>query len=206
MKISPERYIVDTVQEKYSKDSDSKYKAWERNVIDKYKTLSNDEIKNKVEANRLPYAILMTHINIDYNLGAVLRVGNCLGAKVFYFGQKKWDKRGAIGVWNYSPINYLKSLDELIALKQFYSFVALEQDKKSVSLHKFSWPKHKQPLIIVGEESKGLQETPDIYSLADFVVEIKQRGSIRSLNAATSVSIAAYDFLYKNNYFEQEIK
>jgi len=172
-----------------------KYTAWERNVIDEYKPLSNEEIVTKVAARRLPFAVLMTHLNIDYNLGAVLRIGNCLGAKVYYYGQKKWDKRSATGVWNYTPINYLSSLAEVKALKEQYAFVALEQTKASTFLPRFKWPK--QPLILLGEECSGLQDTPEILELADHFVEIPQRGSVRSMNAATAFAIAAYDYTVK---------
>lgn len=193
--ILPERYINSVLEDRSKYIPLSKYSDWERNVIDDYKALSNEEIKKKVEENRLPCAILMTHINIDYNLGSVLRIGNCLGAKVFYYGQKRWDKRGAVGVWNYSPITYLSSLEEVRKLKEHYSFVALEQTQNSVLLPSFKWPK--QPLIVLGEESSGLQAVPEIFQLADHFVEIKQRGSVRSLNVSTACAIAVYDFSAK---------
>jgi tRNA G18 (ribose-2'-O)-methylase SpoU len=190
----PERYMVSLFEET-KKSVPEKYTAWERNVIDEYKPLSNEEICIKVAEKRLPFAVLMTHINIDYNLGAVLRIGNCLGAKVFYYGQKKWDKRSATGVWNYTPINYLSSLAEVKALKAQYDFVALEQTKESVFLPRFKWPK--QSLILLGEESCGLQGAPEILELANHFVEIPQRGSVRSMNAATAFAIAAYDYTTK---------
>lgn len=194
----PERYMASMSEASGSHKPDPKYSAWERNVIDEYKDLSNEEIRSRVEVNRLPYAVLMTHINIDYNLGTVLRIGNCLGAKVYYYGERRWDKRGALGVWHYSPITHLKSLDEVKALKEKYTFVALEQTKSSVVLPKFTWPKN--PLILLGEESCGLQGTPEILELAEHCIEIPQRGSVRSLNAGTAFAIAAYDFTSKLLY------
>lgn len=194
MHLLPERYMV-SLSEETKRIPDKKYTAWERNVIDEYKPLSNAEISEKVIAKRLPYAVLMTHMNIDYNLGAVLRIGNCLGAKVYYYGEKKWDKRSATGVWNYSPITYLSSLTEVKALKEQYEFVALEQTKKSIFLPQFKWPK--RPLILLGEESCGLQGTPEIFELANHFIEIPQRGSVRSMNAATAFAIAAYDYTTK---------
>jgi tRNA G18 (ribose-2'-O)-methylase SpoU len=195
----PERYM-NFLSERAPKKSDERYTVWEqdRNVIDAYKKLSNEEIRDKVSENRLPYAILMTHLNIDYNLGAILRVGNCLGAQVFYYGAKKWDKRGAQGAWYYSPITHLKSIEEVRALKEQYSFVALEQTKTSVCLPQFKWPK--KPLIVLGEESCGLQGCPEIFELAEHFVEIPQFGSIRSMNAATAGAIAAYDYMSKLLY------
>lgn len=193
----PERYINDLA---IVRPENNTYTAWQRdrNVPDAYKNLSNDEIKHKVESNRLPYAILMTHINLDYNLGAVLRVGNCLGAKVFYYGQKKWDKRSATGAWYYSPITYLSDISQVKALKQEYNFVALEQTDQSTKLPDFKWPK--KPLIVIGEENLGLQGTPEIFNMIEHCVEIPQFGSVRSMNAATACAIASYDFMSKFLY------
>jgi tRNA G18 (ribose-2'-O)-methylase SpoU len=198
MRPAPERYMSFMSEPDYIRKPDPRYNAWERNVIDEYKSLPNDEIKARVEANRLPYAVLMTHINIDYNLGTVLRIGNCLGAKVYYYGERRWDKRGALGVWHYSPITHLKSIEEVRALKEQYSFVALEQTKTSVTLPKFVWPKN--PLILLGEESCGLEGSPEILELAEHFIEIPQRGSVRSLNAGTAFAIAAYDYSTKLLY------
>lgn len=199
--ISPERYMVSSF-DTGKHIPPGKYTAWERNVIDEYKTLSNEEIVARVAAKRLPFAILMTNIAIDYNLGACMRVANCLGGQLFYYGKKKFDKRSATGVWNYTPIKHLASLAEVKQLKEEYSFVALEQANNSTPLHQFDWTTNKKKtLIIVGEEALGLQETPEIFDIADRCVEIRQFGSVRSMNAATSVAIAVYDFIYKGGYF-----
>lgn len=195
--IFPERYMVSCFNKTPTSyiNKENKYNAWERNVRDEFKSLTNEDIKQKVSEARLPYAVLMTHINIDYNLGSVLRIGNCLGAKVFYYGEKRWDKRSAVGAFYYSPINYLSSVDEVIALKKEYSFVALEQTNDSIEISKFVWPKN--PLILLGEESCGLAGTSEIFSLAEYFIQINQRGSVRSLNAASAFAIAAYDFSSK---------
>jgi len=172
------------------------YSAWERNVIDEYKPLSNEEIKAKVAERRLPFAVLMTHLNIDYNLGAVIRVANALGAEVFYFGKKKFDKRGACGVYNYTNPTYLSSISEVSALKARFAFIALEQTPQSENIMTFKYPE-RPCLFLLGEESRGLTGTPEVFNLADYCVSIPQVGSVRSLNAATAFAIAAYDFRSK---------
>lgn len=191
-----ERYILNLVDEQAKKYAPpAKYSGWERNVRDEYKNLTDEQIKAAVEANRLPFAILMTHINIDYNLAGVLRVGNCFGAKVFYYGVRKFDRRAAVGCYKYSPITHLSGLSEVEDLKKEYEFVGLEQTKASSPLYQFKW--QKKSLIIIGEETRGLEGTPEIYNLVDRFVEIPQRGSIRSLNATTAASIACYDYSSK---------
>lgn len=194
--IVPERYAV-SLFDKPSAPPAAKpnYSAWQFNVVDEYKEYDKQTIQKKVAENLLPYAVLMTHINIDYNLSSVLRLGNAMGAKVFYYGSRKWDKRGALGVYHYTPITHLKTIEDVAQLKKQYSFVALEQAPGAVNLPSFVWPK--SPLILLGEESRGLQATPEIFSLAEHFIKIQQRGSVRSLNAASAFAIAAYDFSTK---------
>lgn len=175
------------------------HSAWERNVCDKYKSLSTEEIANDVAKNRLPFAFLMTNLAIDYNLGAVVRIANALGGEVFYYGSKKFDRRGAVGTYKYTPVNHLSSIEAIANLKQKYTFVALEQTKNSVSIRDFQWTDSKPYMIMLGSESSGLQDNPEIFTLADYYLEIPMRGSIRSLNVATAASIAAYDFISKRH-------
>ncbi len=196
MRTLPERYI--DLDRKPQKPERPELYAWERNVIDAYKTLSNEEIKQRVAADRLPFAILMTHLKIDYNLGSVLRLANILGGQVFYYGERKYDRRSALGCYHYLPLQHLASIEEVRALREEYSFVGLEQTENSISLPKFDWKQvPRKMLLVIGEEAQGLQAAPEILELCEFLVEIPQRGSIRSLNATSAAAICCYDYLTK---------
>lgn len=194
MHVLPERY-VDLTNPKYTKPTP--YSNWERNVIDDFKTLTDEEIKARVAAKRFSYAVLMTHLALDYNLSGVLRVGNALGAQVYYYGERRFDKRGAVGVHRHSPITWCPDIASVLALMRTYTFVGLEQTARSIPLHHFDWNTAKPPLLVVGEETRGLQATPEILDMCSQLVEIQQVGSVRSMNATTSVAIASYDFLVK---------
>ena len=77
--------------------------------------------------------------------------------------------------------------------KQKIQIVALELDKKAISLQKF---KPKFPTaIIVGNEKLGI--TPSILKLADQKVFIPMQGAKESLNVSIAASIALYDFNLK---------
>ena len=167
-----------------------------RNVEDKYKGWLKDTIKNHLIEKAFPFAVLMEHLNGDFNIGTVIRNANVFGAQeVFYTGKKKWDKRGACGANHYLVINYIKDFDDIYLLKNKYSLVALEQVSSSEKLNTFTWPNN--PLIIIGEEGCGISD--ELLELSDFKVEIPQFGSIRSLNAGTASGIAMYDFTAKYN-------
>ena len=95
-----------------------------RNVINKYAEWTTELVRDDVQKNAFPYACLMVNIEGDFNMSSVFRNGNAFGCQqLFYHGQKKWDKRGAVGVHNYSSISHLQSLEEVRALKDRYTLV-----------------------------------------------------------------------------------
>jgi tRNA G18 (ribose-2'-O)-methylase SpoU len=165
-----------------------------RNVIDEYKLLTDEEIRTEVSKNTLPFAILMEHWEQDFNISTLLRNANAIGAReVFYVGQKKWDRRGAVGVQSYSSLKFLRTDEEFFALSESYNFVAFEKTEGSVPLPGFVWPEN--PLIIVGSESLGIR--PEVLQFCKYKVQIPQRGSVRSMNAAAAGTVAMYDFMAK---------
>lgn len=172
-----------------------KFSGWSRNVIDEFKDLSEDQIKQKLQERSLPFSVLLQHVNGDFNIGTAIRNANNFGAKeIFYFGKKKFDKRGAMGVYNYSPVYFIEKREQLADLKQRYYFVGLENISKSVSIVDYKWKPNS--LMIFGEENSGL--TDGILELCEDIVSIPSFGSVRSLNCGTASGIAMYDFVVKN--------
>lgn len=168
----------------------------DRNIQDRYKSWMDDLIREDLKKKSFPYAVLMSQIHGDYNFGSVVRSANAFGAeKVFYYGKKHWDKRSSVGTHHYFDVKFLENFEHILALKQEYKFVGLENTQGACKLSSFSWPKEKC-LILIGEESQGL--TPDILQLCDFVVEITMVGSVRSLNASVAGAVAMNDLITKN--------
>lgn len=166
-----------------------------RNVVDKYKNLSNEEIKNDLKSKHFPFAVLMENWKGDYNFSTLVRNANAFNAKeVFYLSnKKKYDKRGAVGTYNYTDVKHLKSLSDLEALKEKYVFIGVDNIRGSVSMNDFRYPNN--TLFIFGEEGTGLTE--DIQKMCSNIVHIPQFGSVRSLNAGTASGIIMYDFTRK---------
>lgn len=174
-----------------------------RNVINKYKEWMKDLIRYDVRKNAFPFAVLMAHLQGDFNIGGVVRSANAFGAMgVYYCGKKKWDRRGAVGTHNYTDVQYIDDIHASARdLLHDFTFVALEQCEDSIPIVDFEWPK--QPLIVIGEEGSGLTE--EMLSLCKYKVEIPQHGSVRSLNAASAASIAMYDFVLNHNKVSKNI-
>ena len=165
--------------------ADNPYCQWTRNVIDEFKDLPNEEIHRRLDERSNGFAILMTHVTGDFNIGTVLRSANFHGARdFFYYGRRKFDRRGCVGVHNYTKMQFLESPQNILQLKDRYTLVGLENNiPGTVSIHKFDWNMSKPPCIVVGEECNGI--TDDIISMCDVLVEIPNFGSVRSMNASS---------------------
>ena len=181
---------MSNIENKFGED---RHSLWQRAVIDEFKTLSNDEIKNKLIEKQLPFAVLVENWVGDFNIGSCIRNANAFGAIEFiYLGRKKIDRRGACGSYHYINISNVKTREELITLKSKYRFVAIENIRKTHFLEDYSWNKDKPSLLIFGEEGIGI--TSETLDLCDDIVEIKQRGSVRSVNASVASGIAMHSF------------
>lgn len=170
------------------------------NVTDKYKfdrltKWTTELIKKDLQQKSFPFAVMMENLVGDFNLSSVLRSCNAMnGREMFYLGRKQYDRRGTVGTHHYTDIINLKDREELIKLKDRYTFVALENSvPQAESIYNFQWPDN--PLIIIGEEGVGI--TQETLTLCDRFVYIPQYGSVRSMNAAVAGSIAMNDFLMK---------
>ncbi len=170
------------------------------NVSDKYKfdrltRWTKDLIKKDLQQNAFPYAVCMENWAGDFNLSSCIRAVNALGgSEMYYLGRKHYDKRGAVGTYNYTQVSHLSTREELLRLKEKYVLVGLENTVSNPqSLYDYTWDKNS--LIIAGEEGIGI--TPETLELCDKFVYIPQYGSVRSMNAAAAVSIALYDYTSK---------
>jgi tRNA G18 (ribose-2'-O)-methylase SpoU len=173
---------------------DDHYRMWERNVADHLKGKSEEEIRILLKENSLPFAVCFEHWIGDFNMGTGIRNANGFGAKeVFYLGDKKWDKRAAVGVYNYTEVQWIPTIEHLTKLKDKYVFIGIDNVPGSHSIHTYRWPSN--TLMVFGEEGTGL--TPGMQQLCDHIVEIPMYGSVRSLNCGTASGIVMFDYVKK---------
>ena len=171
-----------------------------RNISDKYKfdrltKWTTELIKQDLQTTAFPYAVVMENFAGDFNIGTVVRNANAFNARcVYYLGNKHWDRRGAVGTHNYTDVKRIKTREELIKLKEEYTFVGVENSVgDAVPLDKFEWPD--RTLLFIGEEGIGI--TPETLELCDRFVYIPQFGSVRSLNAGVASGIVMNDLVTK---------
>lgn len=149
--------------------------------------------------------VILHDIRSVHNVGSIFRTADALGVdKIFLcgttptptdrFGRERRDlAKVALGAekavrWEYFP----RTADVLKKLKkEKYWIVAVEQDKKSVSLEKI---KVKYPVaIVVGNEVEGIDKK--ILAFCDTIAEIPMKGKKESLNVSVAFGIAGYEIL-----------
>lgn len=173
---------------------DDHFRSWQYNVADHLKDKTQEEIKQTLKETAHPFAVCMENWISDFNFSSLVRNANGFNAKeVFYIGDKKFDRRGMVGCHNYTDVNFLSSIEDLISLKKKYTFIGVDNVSNSVSLTTYNWKPNS--LMIFGSEGTGL--TPTILSFCDDIVSIPMMGSVRSFNAAVASGIVMYDFISK---------
>jgi len=166
----------------------------EKNVIDEFKGLSIEQIKNHLKSTSFPYAVLFENWIGDFNLSTGIRNANAFNAsEIFYMGRKRFDKRGAVGTYNYKDVSFIENEEQLLNLKKNYTFIGIDNVPGSVVMKGFLWPEN--TLMIFGEEGKGLSTYTQ--SLCNSIVYIEQFGSVRSVNCGTASGITMVDFVNK---------
>ena len=165
-----------------------------RNIIDFYAYWKNEAIKADLDRKRHPFAVLCCNIGGDYNLATVVRCANAfLAERVYIYGRRRWDKRGAVGTYHYEHITYLTEDSDLGELDP-YTWIGVDNVEGAIPIDEFSWPD--KPLLCFGEEQLGL--APAIKEKCKHLIYIRQYGSVRSLNVGVAAGIAMQDWVVKN--------
>lgn len=172
--------------------NDKDFTAWQFNVVDSLKDKTIEEIKQHLQDTSFPFAVAMERWRGDFNFGTLVRNANAFGAReVFYLGDKKWDRRAAVGVHNYTNVQWLPTIDDLVKLQEKYVIVGIDNVPGSCSISSYQFVPN--TLLVFGEEGVGL--TPEMQSMCKDVVAIDQFGSVRSLNCGTASGIIMYEFV-----------
>lgn len=174
-----------------------------RNVIDELKGLSRDEIVKSITQRRVPVWVAMCNWSHDINFSGAVRSANAFGMSgvIQISDSKRWDRRGSVGTHHYTNVYHT---DDVVKVLEFarlndLKIICIENNteciRKPISLYKYDWDPNLKYLLVFGSESDGVHKT--LLNYAYDTVFIEQYGSIRSLNAASAVSIVMYDYRQK---------
>jgi tRNA G18 (ribose-2'-O)-methylase SpoU len=163
----------------------------ERNIIDYYHYWKTEAIKADLNTKRHNFSILISNKLRDFNIGTVIRNSNAfLGAKIYVYGRKRFDRRGTVGTHHYENLVYINSLDELPEGK----LIAMDNVPGAKAIESFEWPDEHFTMIF-GQEQVGVPD--ELLEVSDDIVYITQYGSVRSLNVGVASGIAMFDYLSK---------
>src|SRR5271166_367918 len=108
IKTQPDMSLTSPAHQAAKNDIEGNYRAWERNIADNLKGKTDKEVKEHLKTTAHPFAVAFEHWVGDFNMGTGIRNANAFNAKeVFYVGEKKWDKRSAVGVYNYTDVQWI---------------------------------------------------------------------------------------------------
>ncbi len=171
------------------------YRKWERNVADHFKDKSEEEIKKELAATAQPFAVCFEHWIGDFNMGSGIRNANAFNAKeVFYIGDHKWDRRSSVGVYKYTEVQWIPTIEDFMKLQDRYTIVGIDNiPGRSVPLGNYEWKPN--TLMVFGEEGTGL--TLPMQAFCKDIVEIEMYGSVRSFNCGVASGIVMHDFVQK---------
>jgi tRNA G18 (ribose-2'-O)-methylase SpoU len=134
-------------------------------------------------------APMRSHVNLSH----IVRSCGCFAIqRVIATGTARLDEKIARDGADSVELEVHRSLPPVLTRlrAEGYELVGLEQTTNSESL--FSFPFAARTALVIGNERTGLE--PDSLALLDRVAEIPMAGMPHSLNAATSASIAVYEY------------
>lgn len=169
------------------------YAGDRRNVIDHYKSWADAAIREDLQQRCIPVEVVAENFAYDFNIATVVRNANAFNARgVHIVGRKRWDKRGAVGTYNYTPVTHHEDPESFYASLKRNGFliVAIDNVPGSRTLAEFEWDITHPLALVFGQESIGVSNIALAH--ADAVLKIEQYGSVRSLNVGVTSGIVIH--------------
>ena len=164
-----------------------------RNLVDKFKGMSNEDIIAELDKSRVPLEVAIENLAHDFNIGTVVRNANAFNvARVHIIGKRKYNRRGAMVTDRYLHIDYFATVDEFTADAHTRGMKVVAVDNNRPE----SRPLQQTQLVpnsilVFGSESDGISQ--ELLEKADQAFYIEQLGSTRSINVGCASAVALYE-------------
>lgn len=165
--------------------------------VHKYETL--ESIMDKTNSKDR-FFIILDSIEDPYNLGAIIRTANCVGADAVIIpknravGLTSSVSRASAGAIEHTPVVRVTNLVETIKYLQknnVWIYGASLNTNQSYTECDFTGSIG----LVIGSENSGMSKL--VEQNCDFLIKIPMLGKIQSLNASVSTAIIAYEILQK---------
>ena len=164
-----------------------------RNLVDKFKGMSNEDIVAELDKSRVPLEVAIENLAHDFNIGTVVRNANAFNmARVHIIGKRKYNRRGAMVTDKYLHMDHFANVDEFIAdaHTRGMKVVAVENNRpESKPLQQTQLVSNS--ILVFGSESDGISQ--ELLDKADQAFYIEQLGSTRSINVGCASAVAMYE-------------
>lgn len=174
----------------------------QRNKIDYYQWMSDEECIRQLDAKRNNFSLLLMNLASEGNTGNIIRSSNAFMAKeVIIYGHKHFNRVPCVGSEFYQHFRHVKFIEDLKDLANEYDLIiGLENRVGGKDLKNYQWDKNKNTLIVIGHEGLGIAS--EAIEICDEFLEIQQFGSVRSLNVSVASAIVMNDYCNKTGGIE----
>lgn len=167
--------------------------------------IPTEEDLQKIKKKRQDIYIILDNVLDTYNVGAVFRLADAVGArKVYLCGGTETPpnsriKKASVSTWQWIDWEYkstaLEAIENLKSQISNIKIVSVELDKRAIP---YDTVEYSLPVaLIVGHESDGVSSRA--LDASDQIVQLPQLGINTSLNVMVSLGIVLYQVLEKNN-------
>lgn len=168
-----------------------------RNVVDKFKGMSEAAIKAELDQSRLNFHVAIENFQHDFNIGTIARNANAFNAAGLHIiGRRHWNRRGAMKTETYMNLFHHQSVDDFVefARKNNLRIITIDNQPGATKLHESELPD--STIFVFGGEGPGVSK--EMTAAAEAMIEIEQFGSTRSINVGVASGIVMYEFVRRH--------
>ena len=162
----------------------------------KHRKLTFDDHKNS--SFKYPVSILADNITLTKNIGALFRLCDSLGVEHLYLtgnAASPDSKLSKVSRFTERSVSHSIEQDSLQTVKQLkqkgYTIISLELTTHSKSIREFDFTIADKICLILGNESKGVND--DLLEASDHCIHIPMLGMNSSMNVICAASIAVFE-------------
>lgn len=163
-----------------------------RNVVDEFRTMTVEAIRDELDTRRHPLHIAIENHQHDFNIGTIVRNANAFNVEaVHIIGRRHWNKRGAMVTDRYLHVHHHATVAEFLEAIGDMPVIGIDNIEGSVPLASTELPTG--AVLVFGGEGPGLSE--EMQQAASKIVAIEQFGSTRSVNVGVASGIVLYEWV-----------
>lgn len=166
-----------------------------RNVEDRFRYMKVEAIVAQLDAERHDVHIAIENWQHDLNIGTIVRNANAFNAAaVHVIGRRHWNRRGAMMTEKYLHVFWHATVEDFMTAVAGRKVIAIDNQPGSIALGEAELPKGS--VLVFGGEGPGLSQ--EMIAASEYMVNIEQFGSTRSVNVGVASGIVLYEFTRRN--------